>query len=126
MDIAEVKATTGLTTATLHHYEAVGLIESTGRQGLRRQYSPATIERLAIIVLCRRAGFSLTEIATIVDRSDPTAWRNTAHTRADELDRRIAELEMARLGIRHALSCPSADIMTCEHFQESLSSVFAS
>ncbi len=126
MDIAEVRAVTGLTTATLHHYEDVGLIESVGRSGLRRQYSPAVIEQLAVVVICRRAGFSLNEIRAITNRTEPSSWRATASQRADELDRRIAELERARDGIRHALTCPSSDIMTCEHFQASLSQVFVS
>jgi DNA-binding transcriptional MerR regulator len=126
MDIAEVRAVTGLTAAALHHYEDMGLVESIGRRGLRRQYAPEVIEQLAVIVICRRAGFSLKEIASMMKRDDRASWRDVARMRADELDRRIAELELARDGIRHALTCPSSDIMACVHFQSSLAQVFAS
>jgi hypothetical protein len=42
-----------------------------------------------------------------------------------ELDARIADLERARNGLRHALDCPSVDIMRCEHFRASLDQVLA-
>jgi DNA-binding transcriptional MerR regulator len=43
IDIAEVRARTELTAATLHRYESLGLIRSAGRVGLRRQYGAETL-----------------------------------------------------------------------------------
>ncbi|MFD0637979.1 MerR family DNA-binding transcriptional regulator [Catenulispora yoronensis] len=40
LDIGEVAARSGLAPSALRFYEQRGLIESTGRNGLRRTYSP--------------------------------------------------------------------------------------
>jgi DNA-binding transcriptional MerR regulator len=124
MDIGDVRARTGLTTATLHHYEELGLIESTSRSGLRRQYDDDVVARLAVIVLCRRSGFTLSEISEILETVPRRTWRKFAKNKLDELDGRIAALQLARDGIAHALECPHLDIMQCDHFQAELQRVF--
>ena len=63
MDIAQVTRRSGLPPSTLRYYEERGLIAPIGRQGLRRQYDPKVLDRLALISLARAAGFSLEEIA---------------------------------------------------------------
>ncbi len=125
VDIADVKAQTGLTSATLHHYESIGLIAPTGRIGLRRQYADSVIETLAVIVLCQRSGFTLEEVTHLLARQRNAEWKSMARTKLSEIDERIAALEDARDGLRHALDCKSRDIMRCEHFQARLSTVFA-
>jgi DNA-binding transcriptional MerR regulator len=126
MDIGKVRAATGMTASTLHHYEQIGLIESIGRVGLRRQYDGDIVDRLAVIALCQRSGFNLAEIRGLMLRTDPTAWRDLVATKMEELDLQIARLRTARTGLEHALSCPNDDIMRCEHFQGSLRQVFCS
>jgi DNA-binding transcriptional MerR regulator len=126
MDIGDVRTATGLSAATLHHYEQLGLIESTSRRGLRRQYDDAVVERLAVIALCQRSGFTLGEIKALLSHQHGRGWKTAAAAKLAELDARIADLQLARTGIEHALQCPSPDIMTCEHFRSSLSNVFTS
>jgi DNA-binding transcriptional MerR regulator len=62
MDITEVSKACGLPTSTLRFYEEKGLIQSNGRNGLRRLFDANVLERLALISLGRSAGFSLDEI----------------------------------------------------------------
>jgi DNA-binding transcriptional MerR regulator len=125
MDIAEVKTQTGLSTATLHHYETLGLITPKGRVGLRRQYADDVIETLAVIVLCQRSGFTLDEVTHLLARQRNAEWKSMARTKLAEIEERIEALEHARDGLRHALDCKSRDILRCEHFQARLSTVFA-
>ena len=40
MDIAEVAKRSGMPASALRYYEEKGLIESTGRAGLRRTFAP--------------------------------------------------------------------------------------
>jgi DNA-binding transcriptional MerR regulator len=124
MDIAAVRKRTGLTAATLHHYERVGLIGSIGRDGLRRQYNDDVIEVLAVVALCQRSGFTLAEIGQLMDQRRNAAWKALARAKATEIDERIASLEQARSGLRHALECPNGDIMRCEHFRHKLDAVY--
>jgi DNA-binding transcriptional MerR regulator len=125
VDIADVKAQTGLTTATLHHYESIGLITPVGRIGLRRQYADDVVETLAVIVLCQRSGFTLDEVTQLLARQRNAEWKSMARNKLSEIEARIEALENARDGLQHALDCKSRDIMRCEHFQARLGRVFA-
>ncbi len=124
MDIGDVREATGLSTATLHHYEQLGLITPTGRVGLRRQYDGNVLEALAVIALCQHSGFSLQEIRELMVRRKDSAWKSLAREKLQELDDRMRSLERARDGLRHALDCPSRDIMRCEHFRARLKAIY--
>ena len=102
MDIAEVSKSSGLPASTLRFYEEKGIIQSNGRNGLRRLYSASVIERLALISLGRKVGFSLDEISAMFTPEGPDINRALLLAKADELDRKIRELTAMRNGLRHA------------------------
>jgi DNA-binding transcriptional MerR regulator len=124
MDISEVRERTGLSAAALHHYENLGLVVSTGRVGLRRQYGDDVIEVLSVIALCQRSGFTLDEIRALMVRRKGSEWKTLAKRKLDAIEEQINSLEQARTGLRHALDCPSRDIMRCEHFRSTLDGVY--
>lgn len=64
--IADLAAEFRITARTLRHYEDAGLI-SPGREGQNRVYSVADHARLAWIMRGKRVGFSLAEIAEMLD-----------------------------------------------------------
>jgi DNA-binding transcriptional MerR regulator len=125
VDIAEVTQRTGLSNATLHHYEQLGLIRPIGRRGLRRQYDDTVVDILAVIILCQRSGFTLAEINHLLTSTDPASWKPLATAKIAELDAKIADLDRARAGLQHALGCPNPNIMRCEHFRSNLNNVLA-
>ncbi|WP_033307076.1 helix-turn-helix domain-containing protein [Streptomyces iakyrus] len=118
LDIAEVAHRAGVPASTLRFYEEKGLIASTGRRGLRRQYDPGVLERLALIALGRTAGFSLDEIAQMfTPDGQPRIDRRKLSAKADELDRRIRELGVLRDSLRHAAACPAPSHLECGTFR---------
>lgn len=118
LDIAEVAHRAGVPASTLRFYEEKGLISSTGRRGLRRQYDPGVLERLALIALGRTAGFSLDEIAHMfAPDGRPRIDRRMLAAKADELDRRIRELGALRDSLRHAAACPAPSHLECPTFR---------
>ncbi|MEU1572740.1 helix-turn-helix domain-containing protein [Streptomyces collinus] len=118
LDIAEVAHRAGVPASTLRFYEEKGLIASTGRRGLRRQYDPGVLERLALIALGRTAGFSLDEIAQMfAPDGQPRIDRRMLSAKADELDRRIRELGALRDSLRHAAACPAPSHLECDTFR---------
>ncbi|WP_031487180.1 helix-turn-helix domain-containing protein [Streptomyces bicolor] len=126
LDIAEVARRAGVPASTLRYYEERGLIASIGRRGLRRQYDPGVLERLALIAMGRSAGFSLDEIARMfAPDGRPDIDRRTLATKADELDRRIRELTVMRDSLRHAAACPAPTHMECPTFRRLLRSAVA-
>jgi DNA-binding transcriptional MerR regulator len=121
LDIAEVAHRAGLPASTLRYYEEKGLIASIGRRGLRRQYDPAVLERLALIALGRTAGFTLDEIARMfAPDGQPRIDRRILAAKAEELDRRIQELGVLRDSLRHAAACPAPSHMECSTFRRLL------
>src|SRR5688572_11239523 len=107
LDIGEVARRAGVPASTLRFYEDKGLIAPTGRRGLRRQYDPAVLERLALIAMGRTAGFSLDEIARMfAPDGQPRIDRQMLASKAEELERRIRELGVLRDSLRHAAACP--------------------
>ncbi|MCK9623017.1 MAG: helix-turn-helix domain-containing protein [Methylobacter sp.] len=116
MDITAVAKATGLPASTLRFYEEKGLIQSTGRLGLRRLFSANVIERLALISLGRSAGFSLDEIGEMITPEGPDINRTLLLAKAEELDRKIKELTSMRDGLRHAAVCNAPNHFECPKF----------
>lgn len=121
LDIAEVAERSGLPPSTLRYYEEVGLIVSTGRHGLRRQYGPQTLLQLSLITMGKSAGFSLDEIAGMFGSDgQPDLPRDDLQNRADQLDRQIHDLTVLRNVLRHVAECPAPSHMECPTFQRLL------
>ncbi|MGI9513053.1 MAG: helix-turn-helix domain-containing protein [Anderseniella sp.] len=120
MDIGEVVHRSGLPASTLRYYEERMLIKPVGRKGLRRIYAADVLQRLALIVLGRNAGFTLDEIATMFTPHGPKIDRRQLASKADELDRTIRQLTAMRDGLRHASRCPAPSHLECSKFQRLL------
>jgi len=121
LDIAQVAQRSGVPASTLRFYEEKGLIDSTGRRGLRRLFDPGVLERLALIAVGRAAGFSLDEIALMfAPEGKPRIDRQMLASKADELDRTIRKLSAMRDGLRHAAACPAPSHMECPTFRRIL------
>jgi DNA-binding transcriptional MerR regulator len=116
MDIGEVSKTSGFPASTLRFYEEKGLIRSNGRSGLRRQYRSSVIERLALISLGCKVGFSLDEMGEMFTPEGADINRVMLSAKADELDRKIKELNSMRDGLRHAAACKAPNHFECPKF----------
>jgi DNA-binding transcriptional MerR regulator len=119
LDIAEVSARTGLAPSALRFYEKKGLIAAAGRNGLRRAYEPAIVDRLTLISCARSAGFTLAEIARFLKAtpSDSELRRRMAE-KASALDEDIARLTRMRDSLRHASTCEHAPLVECPDFKQ--------
>lgn len=68
--IGEVSKRTGVSTPTIRYYEGIGLLPSPPRSGAGyRRYHDATVEELLFIRKAQGLGFSLDEIAQILQLS---------------------------------------------------------
>ena len=118
-DISEVSQASGISASALRYYEELGLIQSAGRKGLRRQYAPAVLSRLALISLGQQAGFSLQEIAAMLG-DDGQIAREPLHEKIAELDQQIHQLKAVRDALSHAAVCPHPQHLDCPKFQQLL------
>lgn len=123
MDIAEVAKRSGMPASALRYYEEKGLIESTGRAGLRRTFAPEVIDRLSLIALGQAAGFSLDEIRQMVAGSGSGRARidrRALRSKAQEIDATIQRLQALSNGLHHAAVCPAENHFECPTFKRLL------
>src|SRR6187399_3205481 len=87
LDISRVSDLSGVPPSALRYYEHVGLIESAGRRGLRRQFGPEALLQLSFIRMGQAAGFSLDEIRDMFGKDGrPNVPRSDLRAKAVELD----------------------------------------
>lgn len=121
LDIGTLSEESGISVSTLRYYDEIGLIESLGRHGLRRQFGPETLTQLALISLGKTAGFSLEEIRRVFGRQGIAALpRDVLHRRADDIDGQIKRLTTLRNALRHVAECPAPSHMECPKFRKLL------
>lgn len=102
--IAELAAEYDVTLRTIRFYEDRGLI-SPERRGTTRVYHPRDRVRLALILRGKRLGFTLDEIATIVDMYDAEPGEEGQLVYLlEQIERRRAELEQRRRDIDETLA----------------------
>ena len=121
LDIGEVARRSGLPASTLRFYEEKGLIQSVGRQGLRRVFSVGVLERLALITLGTNAGFSLEQITSMfTPEGIPQIDRKQLRAKVRQVDKVIQRLTAIRDSLHHAANCPAENHLQCPSFQRLL------
>ncbi len=119
--VGAVATRAGVHVETLRYYERRGLLPSPDRTlGGHRLYPVETVARLRMIKAAQRLGFTLREVADLVDaglhrhrrRSDPGLQARMG-AKLSEIDARIADLEAIRTSLRAAVSAGCDDLTTC-------------
>jgi len=118
LDIAEVATRTGLTASALRFYERRGLIESSGRNGLRRTFEPSVLDRIALIACARAAGFTLAQISRfLVATPGDDELRERMAEKARAIEQDIDRLTRMRDSLLHAATCTHTPLVACPEFK---------
>ena len=120
MDISEVAKASGIPASALRYYEEKALIQSTGRIGIRRQFAASVLTRLALITLGQQAGFSLEDIAVMLNTAEEQINREKLLEKASDIEQQIRELGAIRDALLHAAACPAEHHLDCPKFQQLL------
>lgn len=114
ISIGTVARRAGIAASAIRYYEAEGLIPRADRRSGRRVYSETILERLALIDLAKRAGFSVAEMKRLLGgftrRTPPgERWRSMATRKIEELDARIDEAQRMKrvLAVVTCCECPT-------------------
>jgi DNA-binding transcriptional MerR regulator len=117
--IGEVADHFGLATHVLRHWEAEGLLTPT-RDGDRRRYTDADMNRVAAILVAKQAGFGLPDIRAMLSAGNATARHDVLDRQRAVLADRIAKAQAAMAMLEGGQNCQHDDIMNCPTFQERL------
>jgi DNA-binding transcriptional MerR regulator len=116
----EVAERAGVNVQTLRYYERRGLLAEPHRSlGGHRLYPPDTVALLQVIKAAQRLGFTLDEVAELLDtgrRRHPGAdLRQRAIDKMAEIDRRITDLTTIRATLAEVVEarCDSLTDCTC-------------
>lgn len=91
---------------------------SSGRCGLRRLYDEDVLPVLSLISLGQSAGFSLAEIASMLNAvKDVGIDRDQLKKKAEDIDQKIQELVRLRDGLLHVIACTAPNHLECPRFQ---------
>ena len=117
LSIGELAARTGTAASALRYYDQLGLVRPLSRDAGQRRYAPLSIQLVGVVSLLQEVGFTLREVARLLDssRSAPV-WLGLANRKLGELDRQNSKAQTARKAIEHARSCPKEHILDCPNF----------
>ena len=117
LSIGEAGRRMSLRPSAIRFYESERLLDRAPRRGGRRVYDESACERLALIQLARRAGFTIAEIRHLF-RGFPTGasaaerWRDLVGRKRQEIDDKMSELSKMReiLDLLERCDCPDLEV----------------
>ncbi|ADB30352.1 transcriptional regulator, MerR family [Kribbella flavida DSM 17836] len=117
----QVAAAAGVNLQTLRYYERRGLLDPPDRSlGGHRQYSGEAVTTLRVIKAAQRLGFTLTEIADLLETArhrhgpgEAAGLQVRAREKLADVETKIADLTVIADTLRAALSAGCDDLTTC-------------
>jgi MerR family mercuric resistance operon transcriptional regulator len=121
--IGGVSAQTGVNIETIRYYERIGLLPKPDRTSSgRRLYESSEVARLLFIRRARDLGFSIENIRTLLELTEPThiscgEFKSVAVSHKQLIDRKIADLSRLSQILSVAISgCSGGDVPDCPVF----------
>ncbi|GAA1636636.1 MerR family transcriptional regulator [Catellatospora bangladeshensis] len=117
----ELAQAAGVNQQTLRYYERRGLLAEPVRSpGGHRLYPAEALTVLRVIKTAQRLGFTLDEVAELVDlgthrhgRRRDASLQKRATAKLSEIEARIADLQAIAASLRAALAAGCDDLATC-------------
>jgi DNA-binding transcriptional MerR regulator len=103
--IGQAAAQLGLSTSALRYYDDRGLVSPVRQRG-QRMYGVDELRRLAFIKIAQHLGVPLQTVGAVLD-TPGQIWRPIIAEQIAELNRIIAQAQLAQDFLTHALHCPA-------------------
>lgn len=114
----DVAAAAGVNLQTLRYYERRGLLAEPRRSlGGHRLYPPETVTLLRIIKAAQRLGFTLAEVAELLEasthRHGSAGLQEQARIKLADVEAKIADLSLIRTALTDAIEAGCDDLTAC-------------
>ncbi len=119
LSVGEVARRSGVTIATVHHYEAKGLIQGWRSDGNQRRYHREVLRKISVIKIAQRAGIPLVTIKEALDAlpsGRPLTskdWTQLSTHWRDMLNERIHSLTQLRDELDGCIGCGCLSMTDC-------------
>jgi DNA-binding transcriptional MerR regulator len=118
MRAGQVAEAAGVNVETLRYYERRGIIPEPDRSlGGHRVYSDATVTTLRVIKAAQRLGFTLDEVAELLEAGrhhhGGGGLQSRAQAKLAEVDQKIADLTVIRDALAAAQEAGCDDLLQC-------------
>lgn len=121
MTIGEVANEAGVQPSTLRYYESIGLLPLAKRVGGKRRYTSEAIDRLGVIQVAKKAGFTLSEIKMLLsgfsETEPPSArWKIMAQEKIEQVEALIERAQGMKRLLMEGLECECLRMEECANF----------
>lgn len=116
--IGDVARRAGIKPSAIRYYERIGLLPEAERVSGWRRYDESALDRLAVIELAQRAGFTLAEIRTLLNGFSPDTapsarWQELARKKIPEVDEFITRAGGMKRLLEEGLDCECLSLEQC-------------
>jgi MerR family redox-sensitive transcriptional activator SoxR len=116
--IGQVAAQAGVAPSTIRYYEQVGLLSAPKRVSGQRRYGEEVVQKLGTIKLAQQAGFSITEIQSILhgfptETPPSERWQHSAQQKLAELEAQMQTLQAMKALLHEMMACQCATLDEC-------------
>lgn len=121
MTIGEVANEAGVQPFTLRYYESIDLLPLAKRVGGKRRYTAEAIDRLGVIQIAKKAGFTLSEIKVLLsgfsETEPPSArWKIMAQEKIEQVEALIERAQGMKRLLMEGLECECLRMEECANF----------
>jgi len=121
MTIGEVANEAGVQPSTLRYYESIGLLPLAKRVGGKRRYTAEALDRLGVIQVAKKAGFTLSEIKMLLsgfsETEPPSArWKIMAQEKIEQVEALIERAQGMKRLLMEGLECECLRMEECANF----------
>lgn len=118
LTIGEAARLAGIPASTLRYWEMAGLLKAPRRVSGKRRYDSEGLQRIEMVTLAKRAGFTLAEIRIILsgisDKTPPSeVWRGLASNKLPEIEQTLAEAQAMKRILEAGLRCECLSLEDC-------------
>lgn len=118
MTIGEAANSAGVPASTLRYWEGIGLLKAPRRVAGKRRYDAEALRRIEMIMLAKRAGFTLAESRIVLSgfsnkTPPPEVWRQLAARKLPEIERKLAEAQAMKAVLEEGLRCECLSLDDC-------------
>jgi len=121
LTIGQLAQRFGLKTSAIRYYERAGVLPEPARESGQRRYDAGAVNRVAILEVAKRAGFSLAESRLLLERTEAGSAASEvlpelAGQKLLELDALIARAQAMRAWLLAASGCACPTLDVCALF----------